>query len=76
MLAQTRSQTLAVRPRIAPRNKPRNGPRNGRLMMIRLFRLISGAAYSLSAERTLCKIDRATKTGALGDRLFKFSGWH
>ena len=76
MLAPTPSQTLAVRPRIAPRSKPRNGPRNGRLMMIRPSRLISGAAYSLSAERTLCKIDRTTKTRALGDRLFKLSGWH
>jgi hypothetical protein len=45
-------------------------------MMIRPFRLSSGAAYSLTAECTFCKIDRATKTRALGDRLFKFSGWH
>ena len=70
------SETLAVRQRSGPRSKPHNGPRNGRLMMIRLFRLISGAAHSLSAERTLCKIDRTTKTRALGDRLLKFSGWH
>jgi hypothetical protein len=35
-----------------------------------------GAACSRTAERTLCKIDRATKTGTLGDRLLKFSGWN
>ena len=70
------SQTLAVWQRSGPRSKPRNEPRNGRPMMIRPFRLSSGAAYSLTAECTFCKIDRATKTRALGDRLFKFSGWH
>ena len=70
------SQTLAVRQRSGPRKKPRNEPRNGRLMMTRPFRLSSGAASSLTAECTFCKIDRATKTRALGDRLLKFSGWH